>query len=74
LQYNAKRAGDSHSIVEVVMRLQALLALAVGFLIAADDSNDAAAKKDLERFQGNWTLISLEREPSQDAKPVSDNE
>jgi uncharacterized protein (TIGR03067 family) len=44
------------------MKLQALLALVVGFLVAADDSTDATAKKDLERFQGNWTLISLERD------------
>src|SRR5262249_36579485 len=73
---NAKRAGpqDNHSIVEDVMRMQALLPVIIGFFIAADDPKDNAAKKDLERFQGNWTLISLERDgkkvPQDEAKKL----
>jgi uncharacterized protein (TIGR03067 family) len=43
------------------MRRQHLLAFAVALLIAADAKDDAA-KKDLKMFQGNWTLISLERD------------
>lgn len=42
-------------------------------LIAADPSDDAA-KKDLAKFQGNWSLISAERDgkktPDEDAKKI----
>ena len=42
-------------------------------LLAADPSDDAA-KKDLEKFQGNWSLISAERDgkktPEQEAKKI----
>ena len=44
------------------MRLHALLVLLVGFLIAADDPKDAAAKKDLAKLQGTWVLVSAERD------------
>ncbi len=40
------------------MRL--LLTVTTGLLITTD-ANDDAAKKDLEKFQGNWTLISAEQ-------------
>jgi uncharacterized protein (TIGR03067 family) len=50
------------------MRPVVLIALVV--LIA--DARDDAAKKDLEKFQGNWRLISVERDgkktPQEDAK------
>ena len=54
------------------MRLFALIAVTV--LIAAD-ARDDAAKKDLEKFQGNWQLISAERDgkktPDEDAKKIT---
>ena len=54
------------------MRLFALIAVTV--LIAADASDDAA-KKDLEKFQGDWQLISMERDgkktPQEDAKKIT---
>ena len=48
--------------------------IAVIVLIAADAGDDAA-KKDLEKFQGNWQLISAERDgmktPQEDAKKIT---
>jgi len=38
-----------------------LLVVAVGLLIAADKPKDDTAKKDLEALQGDWTLVSGER-------------
>jgi uncharacterized protein (TIGR03067 family) len=50
-----------------------LAALASIVLIAADTGDDAA-KKDLAKFQGNWTLISAERDgkktPDEEAKKI----
>jgi uncharacterized protein (TIGR03067 family) len=50
------------------------MALAVGLLIAAADPKDDAAKKDLEKFQGKWTLISAERDgkktPQKEVKKI----
>jgi uncharacterized protein (TIGR03067 family) len=43
------------------MKLQpVLLALTVGFLIAADDPKETAVRKELEKIQGNWTVASAE--------------
>lgn len=51
-----------------------LIALFLGVLIAAD-ARDDAAKKDLEKFQGNWQLISMERDgkktPDEDVKKIT---
>ena len=48
--------------------------IAVVVLVAADAGDDAA-KKDLEKFQGNWQLISAERDgkttPQEDAKKIT---
>jgi uncharacterized protein (TIGR03067 family) len=48
--------------------------IAVVVLVAAD-ARDDAAKKDLEKFQGNWQLISMERDgkktPQEDAKKIT---
>jgi uncharacterized protein (TIGR03067 family) len=48
--------------------------IAVVVLIVADAGDDAA-KKDLEKFQGNWQLISMERDgkktPQEDAKKIT---
>jgi uncharacterized protein (TIGR03067 family) len=48
--------------------------IAVVVLVAADAGEDAA-KKDLEKFQGNWQLISMERDgkktPQEDAKKIT---
>jgi uncharacterized protein (TIGR03067 family) len=48
--------------------------VAVSVLIVADAGDDAA-KKDLEKFQGNWQLISMERDgkktPDEDAKKIT---
>ncbi len=50
-----------------------LMASILGVLIAASTGDDAA-KKDLERFQGNWSLIAAERDgkktPEEDAKKI----
>jgi hypothetical protein len=41
-------------------------------VLIAVDSGDVATKKDLEKFQGNWQLISMERDgkktPPEDVK------
>jgi uncharacterized protein (TIGR03067 family) len=56
------------------MRPYGLIASVLGVLIAADAGDDAA-KKDLEKFQGNWNLISAERDgkktPHEDAKKIT---
>lgn len=56
------------------MRIHALLVLSVGLLLAADPKDDDA-KKDLERFQGKWTLISAQRDgkktPDEEAKKIT---
>jgi uncharacterized protein (TIGR03067 family) len=50
-----------------------LTAVAIGLLMVADAKDDAT-KKDLEKFQGNWSLISAERDgkkmPSEEAKKI----
>jgi uncharacterized protein (TIGR03067 family) len=56
------------------MRPLGLIGSVLGVLIAADANNDAA-RKDLENFQGHWTLISAERDgkktPPEDAKKIT---
>lgn len=56
------------------MRSHGLIALAVGVLIAGDAPKGDAAKKDLEKFQGNWRLISAERDgkktPQEEVKKI----
>jgi uncharacterized protein (TIGR03067 family) len=53
------------------MRLLGLIAV----MLVAANSGDDAAKKDLDRFQGNWTLISAERDgkktPSEEVKKIT---
>jgi uncharacterized protein (TIGR03067 family) len=41
------------------MRLHAVLVLAAGLVLAADAPKDTA-KKDLDKFQGTWTVVSVE--------------
>jgi uncharacterized protein (TIGR03067 family) len=59
---------------DVAMRPYGLMASVVGLLISAADPKDDAVKKDLEKFQGNWTLISAERDgkktPQKEAKKI----
>jgi hypothetical protein len=54
------------------MRFFCLMALV---MVIAADAQDYAAKKDLEKFQGNWQLISMERDgkktPPEDAKKIT---
>src|SRR6185369_12616993 len=61
----------TQAIQDVPMRPNVLVALLVGALLAAGPGNDAA-KKDLEKFQGTWQLISAERDgkksPDKEAK------
>lgn len=49
------------------------VAIVVTLLVAADTGDDAA-KKDLEKFQGDWSLISAERDgkktPEEDARKI----
>jgi len=56
------------------MRPYGLIATVLCVLIAAD-ARDDAAKKDLEKFQGNWQLISVERDgkktPQEEAKKIT---
>ena len=56
------------------MRLFGLISSLVCALVAAVAGNDDAAKKDLAKFQGNWQLISMERDgkqtPPEDAKKI----
>jgi uncharacterized protein (TIGR03067 family) len=56
------------------MRTYGLIASVLGVLIAAD-ARDDAAKTDLEKFQGRWSLISAERDgkktPQEDAKRLT---
>jgi uncharacterized protein (TIGR03067 family) len=42
------------------MRWHSLLALMVGFVVAAEEPKDDAVKKDLKALQGNWTVVSIE--------------
>lgn len=42
------------------MKLTLPLALAAGLLLAADSPKDDAAKKDLDKLQGTWKLVSYE--------------
>jgi uncharacterized protein (TIGR03067 family) len=59
---------------EVAMQLHPLFTLTLGLLIATD-ARDDATKKDLEKFQGNWQLISAERDgkktPQVEAKKIT---
>jgi uncharacterized protein (TIGR03067 family) len=54
------------------MRSFSLIALV---MVIAADAQDDGAKKDLEKFQGNWQLISMERDgkktPPEDAKKIT---
>lgn len=56
------------------MHLRIIIALALGLLLAADP-NDDAAKKDLEKFQGKWSLISAQRDgkktPEEEVKKIT---
>jgi uncharacterized protein (TIGR03067 family) len=56
------------------MRPFGLIAFLVGALIATDAGDDAA-KKDLAKFQGNWQLISMERDgkktPPEEARKIT---
>ena len=57
---------------DVAMRPLGLIAVIV---LAAADAGDDVATKDLEKFQGNWQLISMERDgkktPQEDAKKIT---
>jgi uncharacterized protein (TIGR03067 family) len=44
------------------VKLHSLLVLVTGLFIAADDSKDDAAKKELEKLRGTWNLVSAERD------------
>jgi len=42
------------------MTAKSLLVLACGFLVAADDAADKAAKKEVAKLQGTWKATSLQ--------------
>jgi hypothetical protein len=44
------------------MRMHALMILAVGLLIAADDTKKDALKKEYAKFEGTWKFVSVEAE------------
>ncbi len=52
------------------MKYRALALLCLVFLLGADGSKEAAIKKDLENFQGTWTLESMEL----NGKPLPEND
>lgn len=60
-------------VPETVVQPYRMIVCAIGLVIATD-ANDDAVKKDLEKFQGNWTLISVERDgkktPEEEAKKI----
>jgi uncharacterized protein (TIGR03067 family) len=45
---------------ESAMKLHAPLVLSLVFLLGADQSKEDAVKADLARFQGTWTVASME--------------
>src|SRR5262245_39735599 len=51
-----------------------LLLASVGLLLAADAPQDAASKKDLEKMQGDWVVVSYVRDgekiPDDDAQAL----
>jgi uncharacterized protein (TIGR03067 family) len=59
---------------DIAMRPFGLIVSVLCVLNAADGKDDAA-KKDLEKFQGKWQLISMERDgkktPPEDAKKIT---
>jgi len=44
------------------MRALALMTLSVGLLAGGDDPKPEDVKKDLDTFQGTWTIVTLERD------------
>ena len=42
------------------MKLHALIVLSLVFLLAANDAKETAVKKDLQKLQGTWTVVSME--------------
>lgn len=44
------------------MKWSLMLVLAAGMLVAADDAKKDDVKKEMERFQGNWTTVSIQRD------------
>jgi uncharacterized protein (TIGR03067 family) len=44
------------------MKMQPLALIAVVFLAGADAGKDDAAKKEIDKFQGTWVVVSAERE------------
>jgi uncharacterized protein (TIGR03067 family) len=53
------------------MRIKLLFVLSTGLLIAADDPKETAAKKELEKIQGNWTVASAELDGKPDPVRMS---
>jgi len=51
-----------------VMQLHALMVLSIAWSMGADTAKEAAVKKDLENFQGTWTVVSMEM----DGKPLDE--
>jgi len=44
------------------MKLHILLCLAAGLLLAADATDEQAAKKELKKLEGTWKIVSITRE------------
>jgi uncharacterized protein (TIGR03067 family) len=42
------------------MKLLGLCVLSSTFFLGADNAKESAVKKELEEFQGNWTVVSME--------------
>lgn len=48
------------------MKMHGIVVVSLAFLLGADNAREAAVKKDLDKFQGTWTVASMEL----DGKPL----
>jgi uncharacterized protein (TIGR03067 family) len=65
--------GLTYPSEELAMKMRLLVVVAVGLLMAADETKDEN-KNEMERFQGTWTWVSIEddgvKTPEKDFKDI----
>ena len=65
----------SSSVLKITMKAQLLMIAAVGLSLAADNAEDPVSKKDLDKLQGSWKLVSAMRDgealPADEVKKTS---
>jgi uncharacterized protein (TIGR03067 family) len=69
--YGFSVEGNSSLSGGLNVKRRLLLVVAAGLFLAADDSREAAIKKDRAAMQGNWKVASVERDG---AKPYGDEQ